>query len=411
MQNMGPELLSTNTRRNEVKWYVRGARWWLGMTSFRWPTPHPTIEAREMTRRSRLASWLILGLAASLVILLPLASSNITARFSFSLFAIGLVAAAVLNRRGYISATGTLLVALIVFAILGPTIASPIGLTMGLLPNYDALAVSVLVAATLLPRPAIFLVAFANTALIVADYLLEPHNSNITIDAKLYSSATIQAVSLLVRPIALELLIAVISYLWIRGTDQAIRRADRAEEVAYMRQREAEQKRELEEGVEQLLQVLVLWANGNTQARVPEMRDSLLWRVGHALNTFIGRLEQFTQAEVVLRHTQDEAVRLAAAIAEWLHGRAPIWPAPIGTPLDPVIATLRGAAPEPTGMESNFYADNWTPNSQPRSFPSRGPAPTSQPLPPNYPNNVPGSGNNPRPRNPTQPPERFWPPE
>ena len=102
---------------------------------------------------------------------------------------------------------------------------------MGQLPNYDLLAVTVVVAASVLPRLSAFIVAAINCAAIIADYFLRPHNANVVADAALYSSVTQQTISLLVRPIVLNLL-AVVAYLWVRGTDLAIRRAERAEEIA-----------------------------------------------------------------------------------------------------------------------------------------------------------------------------------
>jgi hypothetical protein len=125
--------------------------WWLRLTSAGWDRPQYTIAQRELARRSRLASWLILGLFLSLIIVSPLVTGDTQTLIAFSLFAVGLVVCAVLNRRGLVSAAGTVLVALIILVIMGPTVTSPLGLTMGQLPNYDALVIAVLVAATLLP--------------------------------------------------------------------------------------------------------------------------------------------------------------------------------------------------------------------------------------------------------------------
>src|SRR5262249_30894529 len=94
--------------------------WWLRLTSAGWDTPQYTIAQRELARRSRLASWLILGLFFSLLIVSPLVTGDRQTLVSFSLFMVGLVISAVLNRRGLMGATGTLLVALIILVIMGP---------------------------------------------------------------------------------------------------------------------------------------------------------------------------------------------------------------------------------------------------------------------------------------------------
>src|SRR5215831_14196258 len=164
--------------------------WWLRLTSAGWDKQQYTVAQRELARRSRLASWLILGLYLALVVVSPLVTGDTQTLVAFSLFAVGLTLCAALNRRGLVDATGALLVALIILVIMGPTVTSPLGLTMGQLPNYDALVIAVLVAATLLPRWAIFAVAALNSAIVVADFTLRPHHPNVQQDAALYASPT-----------------------------------------------------------------------------------------------------------------------------------------------------------------------------------------------------------------------------
>src|SRR5205823_1369889 len=78
------------------------------------------------------------------------------------------------------------------------------------------------------------------------------------------------------RPVVLQVIVAVVTFLWVRSATQAIARADRAEEVAKLqhvlaeRDREAaEQKEQLEMGVQQILDTHVRVANGNFGARAP----------------------------------------------------------------------------------------------------------------------------------------------
>jgi hypothetical protein len=340
--------------------------WWLRLTSAGWDRPQYTIAQRELARRSRLASWLILGLFLALLIVSPLVTGDRQTLVAFSLFVLGLVISAVLNRRGLMGATGTLLVALIILVIMGPTVTSPLGLTMGQLPNYDALVIVVLVAATLLPRWTIFLVAGLNSAMVVADYLLRPHHPNVKQDALLYSSETLQTISLLVRPIALELMIAVVAYLWIRGTDEAIRRADRAEEVARLEQREADRARELEEGVQQLLAVHVHLSNGDFRIRAPQLRSAALAQIGLSLNNLISRLGRFAQVEAMLQRARLEAAQLVDALQRAQRGQPMSLPAPSGSPLDPLIETLRQQA-QRAGMISQPPPTASSPSERPSS--------------------------------------------
>ena len=161
----------------------------------------------------------------------------------------------------------------------------------------------------------------SNSALVVADFTLRPHHPNVQQDAALYASPTLQTISLLVRPIALELMVAVVAYLWIRGTDEAIRRADRAEEIAQLEQREAERARDLTEGVQQLLAVHVRLANGDFRARAPQVRSPQLAQIGQSLNSLINRLARFAQADAVLQRTHVDATRLADALQRARQGQ------------------------------------------------------------------------------------------
>lgn len=317
---------------------------WLRLTSSGWDRPQRTIEAREKARRSRLVAWLILGLLVGVAILSPLALQDARARWVLGAWMVGLLLAAALNRRGFVIAAGVTLVALTSGGILAANLASPIGLTMGELPNFDAYVVPVVIAASVLPRASGFIVATLNSLLIVGNYAWQPHNANIAQDVHLYSSATVQTVSLLVRPIALQFVLAVVAYLWVRGTDRAIRRADRAEEIAALEQREVERTREIEEGVHQLLAVHVRLANGDFGARVPQLRSVPLWQIGNSLNHLIARLHAFAQVDAVLGRTQHTVSALMDVIQHWQQGQVvppSALPAPSGTPVDPLIVLLQ----------------------------------------------------------------------
>src|SRR5258707_3575118 len=57
--------------------------WWLRYTSTGWEQPYfGTLAQRERARRSRLVSWLILGLLVGVAILSPLALQAARARFT-----------------------------------------------------------------------------------------------------------------------------------------------------------------------------------------------------------------------------------------------------------------------------------------------------------------------------------------
>lgn len=326
---------------------------WLRLASSGWEHPQLTVEAREKARRSRLIAWLVLGLLVGVAILSPLGLQDTRARWVLGAWVVGLVLAAVLNRRGYVTTAGVTLVALVSGGIVAANLASPIGLTMGELPNFDAYVIPVVIAASVLPRASGFIVAAINSLLIIGNYAWQPHNANIAQDAHLYSSATVQTVSFLVRPIALQFVLAMVAYLWVRGTDRAIRRADRAEEIAELQQREVERTRDIEHGVKQLLAVHVRLANGDFGARVPPLNSAPLWQIGNSLNNLIARLAHFAQVDAALTRTQQAAFALADVFQRWQQGQSAALPAPADTPLDPLIVLLQrtaaGQRSSPTG--------------------------------------------------------------
>jgi hypothetical protein len=140
----------------------------------------------------------------------------------------------------------------------------------------------------------------------------------------------------------------------VRGTDQAIRRADRAEEIASLEHTLADQKRQLDIGIQQILQTHVRAANGDYSARAPLGQDNILWQIASSLNNLLSRLQRSGLAEHQLRRTDEEIRRLAAAIDDAQAGRKPIWPAPTGTAADLILERIRGgrrSAPQPVVQE------------------------------------------------------------
>ncbi len=319
------------------------APWWLRVASASPRIPQRTIAERELARRSDLIAWLSLGLLIATLSLSLIALDDAQALIALSGIVLGLALAIAANRAGLVTVAGILVVCFIAGGIWAYMLSSPLGLTMGQLPNYDLLAVTVVVAASVLPRLSAFIVATINCAAIIADYFLRPHNANVVADAALYSSVTQQTISLLVRPLVLNLLLAVVAYLWVRGTDLAIRRADRAEEIAAYQGREIQRTAALEEGVRYLHQTLASWAEGDFRHRVPPMPLPVLEQVRHDLNLFISLFTSTDQTGIELRRLQGEAHRLQMALDGWLRHQPVAWPPPSGTALDGVISALEAA--------------------------------------------------------------------
>ena len=325
---------------------IKRRNWWLRLTSHTWDEASADLHTREMARRSRLTSWIILGLLGVGVILLPAGIGDAPTLTAVVIGIIGTCVAAGLNRMGYVTAAGTLLVTLILAADLGADLSAPHGVIDPLyLPSYDLLAIAVILAASILPRAAAFVVAMVNIAAIVLDFSFQPHSSDLQ-----HSVAAYGVASLLVRPIALQVIVATVAYLWVRGTDDAIRRADRAEEMATLEHNFAMQRQQLEIGVQQILETHVRIANGDYSARAPIIQDSLLWQIASSLNNLMARLQKSGQAEHQLRRTEDELRRLAVSIDDAAAGKRPIWPASSGTAADLIIERITGRNRPPAGF-------------------------------------------------------------
>jgi hypothetical protein len=324
----------------------RGAQrllgWWWRLTAPPEPPGNSSFAVRERARRGRLASvfllvFLLIGLGALYQYMIV--DDDHPAMVSVLLVAFALAGVAgLLNRLGWVTSAGLLLTALAGLPLPGaPATALAGKLDVLHLGAFYLLVGSEIVAASVLEPWAVFPVAVVNSILIYATITLMPHTS-----ALAHVLASNNGQQALAGPLVMQLIVAIVSYLWAQSIVRALRRADRAEEIAELELRELQRTHELEEGVQQLLAVHIHLANGNFNVRAPAVRNTLLWQVGNSLNNLIGRLARLAQADFALRRTQDEAHHLADAILIMRSGRQPIWPAPSGTPLDAVTAALSG---------------------------------------------------------------------
>lgn len=343
--------------------------WWFRLTV----PPEPPVSAdfatRDRARRGRLAGSLLFGLFVLMVLAVVIGLGDPASLISAMIGVGAVVVAMILNRSGYVNIAGFIMVALPALVIALSLLGAPDGKLDALyFPLYDMLVISIVVSATLLTPIAVLMVMLAMVGFTVADILLQPHVA--TMNALFQSSDGL--LTLMARPVAFQIIVGIVGFLWARNTVESIRRADRAEELAELERRELDRTHELEEGVRQLLAVHVHLANGDFNVRAPAIRNSLLWQIGSSLNNLIARLGRLAQADFVLRRTQEEANRVTEAIYMFNSGRQPIWPAPSNTPLDRVVDVLRGSL-TPRGA---------------------GGGPTPQQLPPSAASGFPGAGPN-----------------
>jgi len=127
--------------------------------------------------------------------------------------------------------------------------------------------------------------------------------------------------SVYLRLITLQIIVAFVTFLWVTGAQQAIQRADRAEEIAALEQREIEQqqlqieqKQQLDTGIQFILQTHVQVANGNFAARAPLGKENMLWQIAYSLNNLLARLQSYSQMLSQYQHMQEENYRLHNAL-------------------------------------------------------------------------------------------------
>lgn len=281
--------------------------WWYRWTAPAIPPPTASLEERELTRRGRLTSLVLLsGVAIATFIGLPAVAFQ-----NPSLVAVILpldllfLVALWFNRRGQIYVAGLIVLVDVSIGLPISILTTPGGLSANSMPLYDLMVQAELFAISLLPAGTIFIVAAINSAFIVLDFNLQTHTTDLnTMVAK-------AGPEVLARPIILHFLVAVVLYLWVRSATQAIKRADRAEVIAILEHDMAEQahavaqqKRQLDVSIQHIVETHTRIANGDMTARVPLTHDSVLWEVAGALNNLLTRFQRAIQAEHKMHELQ-----------------------------------------------------------------------------------------------------------
>jgi large-conductance mechanosensitive channel len=323
--------------------------WWYALTAPPEPGPQAAADVRDTARRARLASVILLGLFAVLVPAIPIALSDFPTLLITLVVGVACLACVLLNRSGNVNAVGYLLTLALIGGIAFLIINEPQGqLDFYYIPIYDLLIMPLLVAAATLPPVNMFIVAVINGLFIVLDLFLQPHAANFAFFDP-HGAITSDGYGVLLRPVLLQVLVAIVLYLLVVSISRANQRADLAEQMAELERREAERARQLEDGVAQVLQTHVQLANGNFRARVPYLQNPQLWQIGTSLNNLINRLERFAQADAQMGRVQQVAHQLAQTLQAARNGYPFQWPAPSGTPIDEVIEILSRPTP-PQGL-------------------------------------------------------------
>jgi hypothetical protein len=380
--------------------------WWLDLTAPRWPRGPISFAERQRLRKAELTSLSILAVAGFLIALISNSLADPSTGQAVGTMAVGLLIAAVLNRTGRTKAWRTSVAAylvpgLMMALLIGAILQAAGGLRLIWLPAYDLLALPIFIVSLTGHRRSPWIFCLFAIAFIVADFALQPH-ALITaagadhFDDIAYETTIFGQWGMVNRHIALCFFAALVGWLGARSVEGAIRRADRAEELAALEHQLADQKRQLDVGIQQLLQTHVRAANGDFTARAPLRQENVLWQIASSLNNLLSRMQRTAQAEHQLVRTEEELRRLAAAIDDAQAGRPPLWPAATGTAADLILERIargqrRRPAPGTPSEQGQMAGFGYTPgsqgwpslSSQPMSHAPFGPGqPSSQPFGP-----------------------------
>lgn len=311
--------------------------WWYKWTTIPEPPESANFIKREAARKVRMLSTILLFFLPMLIIVLPTSFfiPIVAVRYAVIALTFAATSSLLLNRVGQVVLAAIILalsfeVALTVVILL----TNPLDETV--LQLYDLYTVVELFAVSLLPVRTVFLVAGCNSVFFWLDLSYQKHVAFLNPDL------TAQFLPIVSRPIVLQLIVAAVSFLWVSSTTKAIMRADRAEMVVKLEHALVDQKRELEEGITQILHTHVEVANGNLNARAPLNHDNVLWQIARALNVLLVRLQRASMGEREL-HRVEMAVTQCVDIMQRAEQEHQLPRLPFThTAIDPLVAALQG---------------------------------------------------------------------
>ncbi|GCE14705.1 hypothetical protein [Tengunoibacter tsumagoiensis] len=311
--------------------------WWYNLTAMPEVSVQASFLKREEVRKSRLLSNVLFFYGLILLLAIPaclFVPNKIDVWIALGMF-LSTVCALYLNRSGQVTVAGFIVIAVFEVALtIG--IFTTLPLDEPTIQIYDLYIITELLAVSLLPARSIFLVAALNSGIVLISLVGQPHTMGLAADLHT------QFLPIMIRPIILFIIVAGVAYVWVSSVSRAIARADRAEMVMKLEHALVEQKRDLEEGIEQILQTHVAIANGNLNARAPLTQDSSLWQIARALNTLLVRLQRAVVAEKELQRVE-QAVTISVQSIQRAEQMQKV--PELGftqTAIDPLVAALQG---------------------------------------------------------------------
>jgi hypothetical protein len=317
--------------------------WWVRITSPRLDSPRRSRNAW----REEVASLIFIPIMFNVLLPIPAALNRpIQLAILGAVFLID-VGALFLKRAGFMTAAGLILMTT---AELG--IATSI-LNLGghfdsvNLPLYDDLIQVSLLSMAFFPPLVAFGIVLINCCFLFVTLTILPHAPDLS------HHLAASFVGVIVSPITLQIISTFLAYIIVAALIKAIRRADKAEQLAALESQVIEQQRkdiqlkeQLNFGITEILSTLNEAANGNFAARAPLKQDNALWRIGYSINNLLARVQGFRNEKAELEKTRRVAAQLTMMLRTGQRLDLENW---TGTCLDPIIVEMmrRSSAPTP----------------------------------------------------------------
>lgn len=290
--------------------------WWFRLSCPPEPPSTAPLIQRERYRRARTISIIAFLLQFYNLISLPAGFFGLN-RLLVVLVVISIfidIAAMFVNRRGWVTLAGLLLVFSVEFGQAINIVTAPGGIGLASLPIFDLMVIPLVLAASVLPAFYVFVFAAFNSIFTLLGILYLPHHSD------LVEALKTAGIGLVTLPIAIQIILAFLAFLWVRSAEQAIKRADRAEQIALLehdiaesRQLISEQKMQLDTSIQEISRALLNSNNGRGVTRMPTQGNPL-WLIVGPINNLLARMDRMRHVEAEYQQLTMELEQLLVAI-------------------------------------------------------------------------------------------------
>jgi len=336
--------------------------WWYALTAPPDPLPGTSFAQRDLVRRGRIASAIMLFLACVLTLVAPIGLLGPNKQILFTAITVWVVIAICipLNRRGKVNLAGVLLCLSVITGLYVSILRAPGGMSPDEKDILYLLIFGELLIGVILPVNWVFVPALLNICFGVLELTMAPHTPLFA--AQLLTSGP----TILFRLIQIHVLVTAV--IWIVGThaQEAIKRADRAEEIARLQHAlvqvtsaQVQEALQLQATIQTLITTLNRIAQGEMQARVPLVEGETLWPLAGSLNTLLARyqraqqdaqelarirpqVECWRQLEQSVRWMKELEGPFTATVTRALQEQQPLRLPPNQTPLAPFFRQLDG---------------------------------------------------------------------